>query len=487
MRGKKFKILNLLILIIVVVNLVWVFAEGQSMTAHTMRFLADDCKIKDVKIKMSSEGVIDCSGCHIDPDDNEFLIDVRSIGKGETRLKLIATIEYPNGNILKLKVKKHFEIGFFGFVMDTTGMVDFNNYKVSVFSIFLAQILTIIFMLWEYLDNNRKGEFSYSMVACGALAFFSFVTLAFGAYKYMNHAVKTFGSYINIVADTGQVMLLVLTPFMFAMSVFLMISNIWLIRHEGKRLVNTLGIGFGLLWIIGTLLTLGPFIFFNFTIPMPSIMRYVLIYVMCYFECMFIVTGFSAVLAVHYKPKHDRDYIIILGCRIRKDGTPTPLLKGRVDAAIRFEQKQFKETGKHAIFVPSGGRGDDEVLSEAESMKNYLMEKGIPEERILIEDKSANTFENMKFSKGVIEGVSGNIKKKKIAFATTNYHVFRGYVLSRKNDFVAKGISAGTKRYFYPNAFLREFIGLLVDQLPRHIMYVSILCLFFLIMWLPSW
>ena len=104
MRGKKFKILNLLILIIVVVNLVWVFAEGQSMTAHTMKILADDCKVKDVKIKMSNEGVIDFLGYHIDPDDNEFLIDVRSIGKGDTRLKLIATIEYPNGNVLKLKV-----------------------------------------------------------------------------------------------------------------------------------------------------------------------------------------------------------------------------------------------------------------------------------------------------------------------------------------------------------------------------------------------
>ena len=313
MRGIKFKILNLLILIIVIVNLIVVFADGQHMTARTIRYFADDCRIEDVKVKMSDEGVIEVEGCHLDPDDHGLLIDVRSIGKGDTRLKLIATIEYPNGNILKVKVKKHFEIGFFGFVMDTTGMVDFNNYKVSVFSVFLAQILTIIFMLWEYLDNNRKGAFSYSMVACGALAFFSFVTLAFGAYKYMNHAVKTFGSYINIVADTGQVMLLMLTPFMFAMSVFLTISNIWLIRHEGKRLVNTLGIGFGLLWIIGTLLTLGPFIFFNFTIPMPSIMRYVLIYVMCYFECMFIVTGFSAVLAVHYKPKHDRaDFNIVV-------------------------------------------------------------------------------------------------------------------------------------------------------------------------------
>ena len=487
MRGIKFKILNLLVLIIAIVNLIIVFADGSHMTARTMNRFADNCRIEDAKVKMSAEGVIEYMGCHLDPDDHSLLIDVKSIGKGETDLKIKVRVVYPGGNSISIKEKKHFEIGFFGLVLDTTGMVDFNNYRISVFSVFLALLLTVLFMLWEYLDNNKNGEFSYSMVACGALAFFSFVALIFGVYKYINNAVKTFGDYINTVTGTGQVMLLMLTPFMLVMSVFLMFSNIWLIKHEGKRLVNTLGIVFGLIWAIATIVLLGPYILYNVYIPMPSILRYVLTYVMCYFECMFIVTGFSAVLATKYTPDHDRDYIIILGCRIRKDGTLTPLLKGRADAAISFEQKQFDETGKHAIFVPSGGKGDDEISSEAESMKRYLLEKGIPKERILIEDKSANTYENLNFSKAVIEADSGDIKKKKIAFATTNYHIFRGYVLSRKNDYIAKGISASTKRYFYPNAFLREFIGLLVDQLPRHIMYVSMMCLFFLAMWVPSW
>ena len=97
-------------------------------------------------------------------------------------------------------------------------------------------------------------------------------------------------------------------------------------------------------------------------------------------------------------------------------------------------------------------------------MENYLIDMKITKERIICEDKSINTYENMKLSKKLIEQHDNNYKKKKIAFSTTNYHVFRGYILAKRNGFDAKGLSAKTKMYFYPNAFLREFIGLLVDR-----------------------
>ena len=113
-------------------------------------------------------------------------------------------------------------------------------------------------------------------------------------------------------------------------------------------------------------------------------------------------------------------------------------------------------------------------------MSRYLQSQDIPPERILKEDKSTNTFENMQFSRDVIEKDCGDITQKKIAFATTNYHVLRGYILSKKNGYDAKGISAKTKMYFYPNAFLREFIGLLADQKWKHLAVILLICgLFF--------
>ncbi|MBO7401717.1 MAG: YdcF family protein [Lachnospiraceae bacterium] len=90
------------------------------------------------------------------------------------------------------------------------------------------------------------------------------------------------------------------------------------------------------------------------------------------------------IAASHRKLAFDKDYMLILGCRVRKDGTPTPLLKGRADAALKFAENQKQATGNELIFVPSGGQGKDEAVSEAECIKNYLLSCGINEKRILV-------------------------------------------------------------------------------------------------------
>ena len=196
-------------------------------------------------------------------------------------------------------------------------------------------------------------------------------------------------------------------------------------------------------------------------------------------ECLLLSTIVSAFLSTKYKPPHDRDYLIILGCCIRDDGTLTPILRGRADAAIKFEREQFAATGKHAKFVPSGGQGADEVISESEAMKRYLMEQGYPEEQIVMEDKSVNTDQNIKFSRDRIMEDAGTLEGIKAGFATTNYHIFRGYILSKKHGLDAQGISAKTKLYFFPNAFLREFVGLVFDRKKQHPIFLGLLILFF--------
>ena len=354
----------------------------------------------------------------------------------------------------------------------------------SLLSYGVPMLLTIIIMIWEFVECHMKGDFSYTMVASGSIAIFTSVLALFTIYKLLNNVVNTFFDFVRIVSDIGFYTLLLLFFPMFVLSLFLIISNIWLMRHEGRRPVNGLGILFGLLWMAGTIIAINPFDVLLIH-RLPPVLSRSAVYILCYFECLLISTVLSSFLAVKYHTPRDRDYIIILGCGIRKDGTLTPLLRGRVDSALTFESKQFKSTGKHAVFVPSGGQGPDEVISESEAMASYLHEKNIPDERILREDKSTNTYENMLYSKRVIEAQTGDIRKKKIAFATTNYHVFRGYILSAKNGFHAKGISAPTKTYFFPNAYLREFIGLLVDKWYVHaINCVGTVGFFLLLNWL---
>ncbi len=132
---------------------------------------------------------------------------------------------------------------------------------------------------------------------------------------------------------------------------------------------------------------------------------------------------------------------------------------------------QKDKTGKDIVFIPSGGKGDDEVISEADAIKNYLLECGIPEDRILAEDRSANTFENLKNAKELIRQ-DAKTDDPKVAFSTTNYHVFRTGVFASQQGIKAEGIGAKTKRYFWINAFIREFIAALVSEWKTHLAFI---------------
>ena len=94
-------------------------------------------------------------------------------------------------------------------------------------------------------------------------------------------------------------------------------------------------------------------------------------------------------------------------------------------------------------------------------MRDYLLSKGIEPDRILTEDKSTDTAENMRFSKQIIDEAGGG---GEVAFFTTNYHVFRAGLKARRVKMRAVGMGAPTKWYFWPNAAVREFVGLLTEH-----------------------
>ena len=94
-------------------------------------------------------------------------------------------------------------------------------------------------------------------------------------------------------------------------------------------------------------------------------------------------------------------------------------------------------------------------------MKNYLVSRGVLEDQIIEEDKSRDTEENMRFSK---EKIFSRDPGAKVAFFTTNYHVFRAGLKARRVKMRAQGMGAGTRWYFWPNAAVREFVGLLTEH-----------------------
>ncbi len=147
------------------------------------------------------------------------------------------------------------------------------------------------------------------------------------------------------------------------------------------------------------------------------------------------------------------------------------MLKGRADKAVEFAKMQKEKTGRDIIFVPSGGQGPDEVMPEAQAIKNYLVSEGIDEEKILVEDKSTDTVENFRNSNEIILGHAGR-EDVKIAFSTTNYHIFRSGLIAASLGINAEGTGSRTKAYFWINAFIREFIATLHAQRRKHLKVV---------------
>ena len=126
--------------------------------------------------------------------------------------------------------------------------------------------------------------------------------------------------------------------------------------------------------------------------------------------------------------------------------------------------------------MPSGGQGPDEVMPEAEAMRRYLLEKGVPAAAIRTEDRSRNTYQNMEYSKTLIGKATPNAK---VVYATTNYHVFRSGVWASLAGLPAEGVGSRTKWWYWPNAFMRECAGLLMNRIPQELAMLAAMVAFF--------
>lgn len=173
---------------------------------------------------------------------------------------------------------------------------------------------------------------------------------------------------------------------------------------------------------------------------------------------IFLVTVIEIIIIGY--PKHnteDSDYIMVLGAGLSNGNYPSLTLSYRLDAA----EKVFKDLGESKKIVVSGGKGRDERLSEAEAMKNYLVDKGIPENMILLEDKSSTTSENFKFSKSVIESDSDKkIEDINVKIVTTDFHAFRSKIIAKKNGYKnISNYSSDTVWYLIPINYFREFFA----------------------------
>ncbi|HAP8309024.1 TPA: YdcF family protein, partial [Enterococcus faecium] len=173
------------------------------------------------------------------------------------------------------------------------------------------------------------------------------------------------------------------------------------------------------------------------------------------------------------RPRYNQDFIVVLGAGLINGETVSPLLAKRINKAIAFYRAQSRATLNPPILLMSGGQGADEKVPEAIAMKQYAMEQGIPERDILVETNSTTTLENMLYSKEIMDQqMKGPYR---VIFSSNNYHIFRAGLYACQAKLKANGIGAKTAFYYLPNAFLREYIAILMMNKKRHMIICGLL------------
>ncbi len=143
--------------------------------------------------------------------------------------------------------------------------------------------------------------------------------------------------------------------------------------------------------------------------------------------------------------------VIVLGCQVKKSG-PSLMLRNRLDAAYGYLTEN-----PDVICIVSGGKGDDEHISEAQAMYDYLVEKGIDGSRIIKEDKSTSTMENLLFSADILKD---NGMPLEAVLVTDSFHQMRAGLMAKNIALDVKSISSSTPLYLLPVYWVREWLAL---------------------------
>lgn len=323
----------------------------------------------------------------------------------------------------------------------------------------LVPIITFVIFYTRYRSNKVKlvdgiwfNLFFYSLLFCLALSI-----LGSNIPWLIYPALIIFAAVLFIIGA------------IFAIQAVLWIWNgIIMWRRESHTLANTLTLLLGIAIIVVPLVIriFNPLLPRVVSIYITQFSNILLIYVLMWAYNLLTVSA----LYQFNRPKFDQDYIIVLGAGLLHGNQVSPLLAARIDRALAFYHKQIQKTGKQATLIFSGGQGPNETTSEGQAMLDYAVEHGLPADQGIAERQSANTYENMRNSKAIIDERSG--ASAKVIFVTNNYHTYRAARMARQVGLNADGVGAKTSWFFIPAALIREYVAIFLSYKKMHIAFL---------------
>ena len=314
----------------------------------------------------------------------------------------------------------------------------------------IATLLSFLIFLIIYKRNKFR---LLNGVMFGIFLMMSGISYCFFVLQYENYILR-------ITAAIPIVFILCVLVFgLYVVIIFLFINSYIIFKKERFSLSNSLTLILGISFTLYLLTSF--FVTLNVQSPFIQIIWWIITLLLSLYLFHIVIFFTSLILANLARPKYNQDYIIVLGSGLINGNVP-PLLARRIDKAICFYQKQSKRKRKKIpMLLMSGGQGNDESRSEAEAMAEYAINKGIPKEQIMLESKATNTYENMLYSKQMMDQHAKDPSYHCI-YSTNNYHLFRAGIYAQKVGLFIDGIGCKTALYYLPNALLREYIALIV-------------------------
>ncbi len=316
---------------------------------------------------------------------------------------------------------------------------------------------------------NEIGTYCFAIAAVWMLFFLvSFARdrrrLRNGFYLLMTLIFIGFGLMIMLAsvsrdaASTVAFGLVLLIPvFIFALAIFLIGNGVTVLRREGLRLANLLSLLTGVALIglivfdIVTLQTrLVPLELVGGTIT--GVFGYVAFLFTCYL--------LYSIVYGRIRPRGAVDFVVVLGSGLLGGRRVPPLLASRLDRGrAAFDTAVAK--GRQPMLITSGGQGSGEGVPESHAMADYLVERGVPRDRILLEDRSRTTEQNLTFSREIM---LARQPKYRCVVVTNNFHVLRAALVAKKTKVNGQVIGSRTAFYFWPSATIREFVAIFLDH-----------------------
>lgn len=336
--------------------------------------------------------------------------------------------------------------------------------------IFLLLSFSIIFFLVVFLILNHFNPTSLFTGMAFILFFAMLMVLLFALLSNYNETLAYW-----IVIPIAILFAIIALFWIFILVVAVLINTRIMLKRERKSVANLLPI----ICLVALIIVEIALAITNYFWGDYKTIKVLLAFVnasISYFIFLFLMYAFTATLYKFIPSFKKINYILILGAGLNKDRV-TPLLASRIDVGIKLFHKQNKRKNHQPKIILCGGQGADELISEAQAMKNYVDETYGITYPIYLEDQSTTTQENILFAERIAQQQDGiqSFKQSNIALATSDYHLLRAGKIARTLKIIAFGAGGKTRFYYIPTAFIREFIGYVVLKKRFHLIIIGLL------------